>query len=212
MWGEREMPSRATPFRPRHAMAMAMAAFKRGWLRLGTAFLLSFHVLLRTGEMVKLRAGDVQWDFESRQAVLHLGLTKGGRRRGIKNEMVSVDDPYVFQLLRAALEGLLPGDRLVDCTDTLMRKRFSLCLQDCGLDNLGSELAFRPYSLRRGGATHAFRVSGSLDRVMILGRWQHAKTARLYIDDAMVKLAQMELPATSKLRMAKLSEAFVALF
>jgi hypothetical protein len=40
---------------------------------------------------------------------------------------------------------------------------------------------YRPYSLRRGSATHLFVKTGSLDKVVVAGRWSAVKTARIYI-------------------------------
>ena len=47
------------------------------------------------------------------------------------------------------------------------RQMFQDCLAGLKLEDWG----FRPYSLRRGGATSYFVKVGSLDRVLILGRW-----------------------------------------
>ena len=58
------------------------------------------------------------------------------------------------------------------------RAMFSRCLEAVGL----AELSFRPYSLRRGGATRWFSKHGSLDRVVVQGRWQAQRTARMYIN------------------------------
>ena len=52
---------------------------------------------------------------------------------------------------------------------------------------------FRPYSLRRGGATWWFGKHQSLDAILIQGRWQAAKTARLYINEGLAILAELKL-------------------
>ena len=67
---------------------------------------------------------------------------------------------------------------------------FSRCLEAVGL----AELSFRPYSLRRGGATRWFSKHGSLDRVIVLGRWQAQRTARIYINEGLGVLAEMAVP------------------
>ena len=57
------------------------------------------------------------------------------------------------------------------------------------LKTLLSELDFPEgyqwYSLRRGGATHAFRSSNDLSRICFVGRWNSIKTARIYLTDAL---------------------------
>ena len=55
------------------------------------------------------------------------------------------------------------------------RKMFNDTLKAVGLDKVD----YRPYSLRRGGATHFFTFQGSFDKLLFLGRWQSAKTARI---------------------------------
>ena len=52
-------------------------------------------------------------------------------------------------------------------------------------------LSWPPHSLRRGGATAHFLEHGSLDKTAIRGRWSSAKTARIYINEAVSMLAQI---------------------
>lgn len=58
------------------------------------------------------------------------------------------------------------------------------------------ELQLRPYSLRRGGATFQFRQHGSLDRLLLHGRWLAAKTARMYINEGLALLTSLHVPWT----------------
>ena len=53
---------------------------------------------------------------------------------------------------------------------------------------------FRPYSLRRGGATFFFQKHQNLDRILVQGRWHTQKSARLYLNEGLAVLAQMRLP------------------
>ena len=50
-------------------------------------------------------------------------------------------------------------------------------------------LSWRPYSLRRGGATAHFLEHGSLDKTAVRGRWPSTKTARIYINEAVSTFA-----------------------
>ena len=72
---------------------------------------------------------------------------------------------------------------------------FSDCIKSLNLEGF----EFRPYSLRRGGATCWFGRYGSLDRILVLGRWAGARTARIYINDGLAMLAQLKLPHKSLL-------------
>ena len=54
-------------------------------------------------------------------------------------------------------------------------------------------LVFDPCSLRRGGATWWFGKHHSLDQILVQGRWQAAKTARIYINEGLAILAELQL-------------------
>ena len=53
------------------------------------------------------------------------------------------------------------------------------------------DLSWRPYSLRRGGATAHFLEYGSLDKTAIRGRWSSPWTARTCINEAVSTLAKI---------------------
>ena len=57
-------------------------------------------------------------------------------------------------------------------------------------------MGFRPYSLRRGGATFFFQKHQSLDKTLVQGRWHTQKSARIYLNEGLAVLAQMRLPST----------------
>ena len=65
---------------------------------------------------------------------------------------------------------------------------------------------YLPYSLRRGGATSAYREGATFDQLLIKGRWQNISTARQYVDQALQELSSLQLPpeASVKIRAAKL--------
>ena len=64
---------------------------------------------------------------------------------------------------------------------------------------------FTPYCLRRGGATWHFTKYASYDATQHLGRWEHARTARLYIDQATAEVHELSLPewGLRRMQMAK---------
>lgn len=70
------------------------------------------------------------------------------------------------------------------------RKSFADILSAVGLDTFD----FRPYSLRRGGATQHFQTFGRFDSLCVLGRWQAAATARIYVNEGLSVLAQITIP------------------
>ena len=60
-----------------------------------------------------------------------------------------------------------------------------------------------PHSFRRGGATRFFAVSGSYDALATHGRWAQVRTARMYVDSAMLEAGSVSLPAWGKNRLAR---------
>lgn len=71
-------------------------------------------------------------------------------------------------------------------------KTFNEVVQAVGFDTFD----YRPYWLRRGGATHLFQVQGRFDSLLVLGRWQASATARIYLNEGLATLAEMTLPWT----------------
>jgi hypothetical protein len=63
----------------------------------------------------------------------------------------------------------------------------------CKTTSLGRRLRFTPYSLRRGGATYHFAVTGSLGSLTQRGRWSSSRTARIYLAEAQVEAEQQML-------------------
>ena len=68
-----------------------------------------------------------------------------------------------------------------------------------------TQFHYLPYSLRRGGATCAYREGMSFDLLMAKGRWRNISTARGYLDQALQEYAALQLPppSLSKIRAAK---------
>ena len=128
-----------------------------------------------------------------RTAVIALGLTEAGKRAGVQ-ESVSLGHDTVFRYVQHWTHLTSPPHKLCP-SPPRWRKLFKLCVSSLQLESL----ELRPYSLRRGGATWWFSQHGNLDRVMILGRWQAQKTARLYLNESRAILAEMQLGPLEKL-------------
>ena len=68
-----------------------------------------------------------------------------------------------------------------------------------GLRSLGvSALGFRPYSLRRGGATAFYRRTANLQATVERGRWAHVRVARIYICDGLGMETEMRFPTVAR--------------
>ena len=113
----------------------------------------------------------------SQVAVISLGLTKGGKRQGAL-ESATLGVEGVLKLLWKWKRRCKPNSPLCPAPHK-WRAMLSGTLTALKLDSFG----FRPYSLRRGGATHWFRHHGSLDKLMVQGQWAAQKTAKVYINE-----------------------------
>ncbi len=103
--------------------------------------------------------------------------------------MVTVDDERVGVLLRSAVVDLAPGEYVSELKESYFRGKFQQVLMEKGLGGHG----YKPYSLRRGGATEDFRRHGQMDRCMVRGRWKHQRSARVYILEGLEMYAQLQL-------------------
>jgi integrase len=172
-------------------------------LGFGLSLLLGFRGLLRVGEICGLQKCKVIFSADLATAVLELGLTKGGQRRGVE-ERITLDDPFLVRLFFLHLEEKLPGDFAFKASSNQFRAKLAALLR---LFNLGG-LNYKTHSLRRGGATHLFRVSGSYDKVMELGRWANQKTCRIYVAEAVASLSSILRAPSAKLMIAQQAKLF----
>ena len=189
-WNLREIPCRAPPF-PEHLIQALTGYFL--FLEddsIALSLLLGFYGVLRTGEILSLKAEDFTLSADAMSAVISLRNTKTGRRTG-HAESVTLRVYDVCSRLHAWLQ-THRGKSLIDVSPETWRRRFKTALS--ALD-LGS-LQFQPYSLRRGGATFWFNKSHSLDQVCVLGRWQSMSTARIYLNEAVALLGEIKMPHT----------------
>lgn len=183
-WAKREMPARAPPLTVYLVEAMAGLAMSHNEPQVATALMLGFYGLLRTGELLKLSAQDFSIGKSPRVLVINLGLTKGGARQGAL-ESVTVDNLTVVNMVDVFCKRSSRGDKLLPKGNAHFRMTFNQLLKELCLDDWG----FRPYSLRRGGATEHFRRFNSLSATTVRGRWSSAKMARIYLNDGLATLA-----------------------
>ena len=72
------------------------------------------------------------------------------------------------------------------------------------MEELGlGELGYKPYSLRRGGATEDFRQHGRLDRALLRGRWKGHTAARQYILEGMEVKTRLQRSLAVELAVAE---------
>lgn len=188
-WTTHEVPNRAPPLSEAVLRAMVGWAMFKEHFNFGISLLVAFYGMLRTGELLSLQAWQISMVSPCQPAVISLGLTKSGKRQGAA-ESITVTEISVLKFLWAWKQKATPHAFLTG-KPHVWRKMFDDCLSSVKI----SEWGFRPYSLRRGGATWMFTQFGSLDRVLIAGRWTAVKTARIYINSGLAVLAELKISA-----------------
>ena len=187
-------PAQGSAHGPRDRLCHCCLAIHRGELIFGALVLTAFEGLLRTGEMLGLCGSDLL--IRNGQGLVRLADTKTSGRKGV-TEMVTLHHPWVLMVLQTLLgylqEKNLKFAKIWRGSPPTFRQRFKeYCkffkLQRCG---------FRPYSLRRGGATHLFQERLSYDLVLDTGRWSSVRAAKLYIMDGLSRLPHLSLDTTS---------------
>lgn len=189
-WSINEIPNRAPPL-PEHVLhALVGWSFFHQHVTFGISLLLGFYGMLRTGEILDLRASQINLGSRHSSIVISLGLTKGGKRAGAA-ESVVIGYDMVVNFIRH-WKALAPDTTPLARNAGRWRNLFNEALKSLKLESF----AFRPYSLRRGGATWWFARHHSLDKILLQGRWQAQKTARIYLNEGLSVLAELSLPAS----------------
>ena len=127
--------------------------------------------------------------------VVHLGQTKMAAGSA-GTESTSFRHREVSLMLQSWKAVTSRDALLVSVSPSSFRHWFSKALQETGLN----ELPYKPYSLRRGGATQVFLDSQSYAAVCQRGRWAAEKSARVYIQDSIALLTQLPKQLSVKQR------------
>ena len=194
LWRKLEPPNQVVPFTNLTVLALAGAAYDLGLLDITALLLLGFDRFLRSGELFKLRVACLS--VGAAKIVVTLTNTKTSKRKGI-DEQVTVTSPLVIRMLKASIADQ-PKSALI------LRRSVSQCrvifrhLLDLFDINDGS---YNFYSLRRGGATSFFFQTGSMDQTIVVGRWEHTSTARIYINQSAAVAAEIKFTPEQMLRM-----------
>ena len=195
-WQKGTVRHRALALTGELARAMAAIAFLESNRQLGTAILLGFVALLRSGELVALKKEDVTIMQRGAVAAISLPASKGALRSG-NPELVLVYDRSVVQLLSALQSELEDGALFFPGGWSKLAEGLRSLARVFGLPGD----AITPYSLRRGGATWHFQTYCSYDATQEAGRWQERRTAKIYVDLAVADAAAFSLPPWGERRL-----------
>ena len=187
-WNSAEIPNRAPPLTLSLLNALCGWSVMQDCPEFGLSLRVAFFGLLRTGELLSLRAKDIYLNTPKGPAVISLGLTKSGARQGAAESITIHDSSVIPSLYRWKCQAK-PHDFLTSKPHA-WRNLFNRAIEGLKLQ----EFAYRPYSLRRGGATFFFQHHGSFDRLLVQGRWGAAKTARIYLNDGLAQLSEISVP------------------
>ena len=195
VWRKVEIPSRAPPLTWYIVQAFASFELKQGNLEMAASLMLGFHCLLRTGELLSLTLDD--FSLSATQGICSLIGTKSGKRNAA-NEVITICNPLVLLILTQLIEirrlETHGNNRLYSASSACFRKRFNFLCHKFGLDSF----VFRPYSLRRGGATAFFQETQSMEATLIRGRWESSRVARIYITDGLSFLPSLKMTDYSR--------------
>ena len=191
-WRKIEVPQRAPPLPISVCQALVGALLEVDQIQLAFLIGLGFHAYLRTGELLRLRFSDIS--ATRAQGVVTIRASKSGLRFNI-DEAVTILDPTLLQLwdiLRQLQPS--PSSLIWNRSATVFRRQFRAVLETLDVHPLG----FQPYSLRRGGATFHFMRRCTMDSILLRGRWRSLNVGRLYLEDGMATLQQLNLSQRAK--------------
>ena len=196
IWRKIEVPSRAPPLTWELVSSMAAYEWDQHNFEMAVLLMLGFHCLLRTGEILKITGNDVS--LGKLAGILSLKGTKTGLRHNA-DEAISITNGVVLEFLRALIYARRDLNLLAlplwSSTAAHFRARFKFLCSLMGLADHG----FRPYSLRRGGATALFQETKSMEAALIRGRWESSRVAKLYISDGLSYLPSIQMSTHTQL-------------
>eukprot|EP00438_Fugacium_kawagutii_P010981 Skav206612 [mRNA] locus=scaffold1562:77884:84170:+ [translate_table: standard] len=200
-WSRHEMPTRAVPLDAHTVVALASLFQVWDEPRLAAGIIVAFDFFLRTGELFTIRRNQVE--FAGTSATLQLLHTKTGSLK-LQSERLLAWDRLAVQALRFLCQGKQPGDLLLHSSAPRFRLLWHRAVAFFQLN----EFFIQPYSLRRGGATSAFRRGASFDQLLVRGRWSHVRTARIYLDEALQQSSALSFPPAARMRLRLMRSRF----
>ena len=186
IWRKVERPKQAPPLPTSFTLAMLSRSLELEDLEMAAMLCLGFWGLLRTGELMLIRKRHIL--LRPQEMIVQLGYTKTGLRRAV-DENVLITHKITFLVLQTMLDLKSDADLLWSRTPHAFRLSFKQLISFFGLAS-----AFRPYSLRRGGATDDFRAHGLMEKTLLKGRWGTSLAARQYVQEGLSDLTRLRVP------------------
>ena len=138
--------------------------------------------------------------------MVRLSHTKSGRRHAAF-EASTINDPLCGRLFQLYLDRL-PVDTHRENYIFLPKVYQFYKLFDAGIKWLGLEaFGFKPYSIRRGGATAYFRATRNMEATLDRGRWASVRVARIYVNDGLAREVELNFTPAVRQRLRLMSAA-----
>lgn len=206
LWRRLERPSQAPPFPESFVEALVARSLEVRDFSFAICLALGFWGMLRTGEILSLTPSQLM--LGRKDLVVQLGYTKTGLRRR-QDENVVITHRATVVLAEVFLEERRADHTTHEAIYTrgalAFRKQFQ---QAMAFFHFGK--TFRPYSLRRGGATAHFRRCGLMESTLIKGRWATNQAARQYIQEGLSVLTKLSVSASTAQLLRWYSPQFLA--
>lgn len=187
-WKSVHVTRQAVPLPAKAVFAIAGAAIACNEYSFAAILLLGFLAFLRTSELVHLKFSQLHVA-ASGSIVLVLPSSKTSRD---KPESISVSDGRIAALL-LWLKTSATTDHVWNGSVPQFRAFLARFCEFLAIQDMG----FSAYSIRRGGASSAFLRGISFDQLLVTGRWQSIKTARIYLDTGRAALIQQAFSSRS---------------
>ena len=184
-WQRSHRPLRAVPISWELLQAMAAICWDQGSKETALLLYVGFNCFLRTSEMLALQFCHLLPHHTKAEVAVVIPFSKTSNGNA---QVLLIKDDYIWRLACALKRRRSHTAPLWAGTPPMFRSTWAKLLQ-C-LDFRPDD--YTPYGIRRGGATWFFLETASLDATLARGRWATTKTARAYIDDGTLTLAQQQ--------------------
>ncbi len=207
-WRKLEVPTRAPPMPAYIARAFTCYLVEIKDFTMAFLISLAFHTYLRTGEILSLQFKDIQ--LGDKTGIVTVRGGKSGLRNNM-DEAIAIYDKCVLELGKIVFlqpHHTHPSARIWPQSGSSFRKSFYRLNAVFHIE----KLEIKPYSLRRGGATHDYMARGLLEPILLRGRWHSMAVARLYLEDGLAQLPGLKLDPPTHSHLLKTAHPFSCMF
>ena len=203
MWGSFEPVEHHIAMPHQVLVALIASAWCWGWSREAAIFALSFGALLRIGEVLQSRRGDVLMpedvDFTVSYVLIRIKEPKT-RFRAARHQASKVEQPDLISIIRLGFSGLRYDEPLWHLSGATLRARFVKLLEKLKLPSKAYQVP-KPLTLasfRPGGATWLIAECEDVELVKRRGRWASYRVMECYLQEVMASTYLIDVPEEAK--------------